>query len=95
MGMILIAIKIVLSIGLAWFVCLCGIIGFETVRLGTAVTANGMFSVSQHYYSGALYMSFCLIGIVIIVKQAMTHGLFGISAYKYDEREIEKDKEEK
>lgn len=94
LGLIIIAIKIALTVGFAWFVCLCGIIGFETVRLGTSITTGGILSIAPHYYVAALYMAVCLLGIILVVKQAFTIGLFGFAAYQQAEPEKE-EKEEK
>lgn len=93
MGLIIIAFKLALTFGFAWFVCLCGIIGFETVRTGASIVTAGLLGMAPHYYTAAMYMAFCLIGLILLIKQAFTIGLFGMSVYRYEEPTEEQKKE--
>lgn len=77
-GFIIIIVKAAFVLSFVYVAFLFGIMGCESVRLGTNALEPGIMHLASHYYYAALYMTVCAISLVHFIKQTFTAGMFAV-----------------
>lgn len=93
-GTLILILKFASVFFFAWFMCLMGVAGVETMRLGKNAMSSGIALMPTHYYIAAAYITIFFTGIMQIARTIVVTGILHSSSAGDAGDNTEKDKKE-